>query len=132
MSRNPKRAALDLIDRAFGALPYLSHSWSDVRSKLYDMNEASEKQHRKLKPAGLKAGLTVAQAAKLFTVRHLAESLERPDKWSVDDVLSVRLECLYAQAYVGLYGDKIAAAWEAAGIDPAELRALDYAALIEG
>jgi hypothetical protein len=46
-------------------------------------------------------------------------------------VLSIRLECLRAQALAELFGKDIRAAWKAAGVTLADLKQVDYAALMQ-
>ncbi len=127
---NPRTQALRTIENAYNALPYMSDGFKDVKRVLFEANLTSEKQHRKF-TSPRRAGITPTTAAKLFTVKHLAESLESPDRYNVDDILCIRLECLKAQAYAKRHREEITAAWTAAEIDRAAILALDYAELME-
>lgn len=87
------------IREAFAAIPDMQDGFKDVREYLFDKNETAERQHRKGAPYGIKHGLTVKDAAKLFTVSHLLDGFKEPDKWTVEHITSIRTEVLYAQAY---------------------------------
>ena len=131
MKQTTSRAqSLKTIEKAYNALPYMSDGFKEVKRVLFEANLTGEKQHRKF-TSPRSAGFSTTAAAKLFTVRHLAESLENPDRYSVDDILCIRLECLKAQAYAKRHREEITAAWSAAGIDRAEVLALDYAELMK-
>jgi len=77
----------------------LQDGFRNVEQVLYTKNLIAERQHRKGAPEGITHGLGVIDAAKLFTVSHLLDGFANPDKWSVDDILNIRTEVLYAQAY---------------------------------
>lgn len=81
-------AALDLQD-----------GFWEVEKRLLEMNTVAERRHRKGAPNGIKHGLTVKDAAKLFTVKHLLDGWENTNRFNVEDILNVRTEVLYAQAY---------------------------------
>lgn len=124
-----KAQQIKFINRAFDALPTISHSWDTMREKLFNMNLEAERHHRRHRPAP--KSFSANAAARLFTIKHLAESLEKPDRYTVADILHIRAECLHAQAYANEHRAEILAAWTARGIDPAEIRAIDYAALMQ-
>lgn len=90
---------IKIIREAYSEIPDLQDGFKDVREYLFDKNEQAERQHRRFAPNGIKHGLGVKDAAKLFTVSHLLDGFAEPDKWSVDHILSIRNEVLYAQAY---------------------------------
>jgi hypothetical protein len=77
----------------------LQDGFRDVVILLHMMNLAAERQHRKCAPYGQRHGLTMSDAAKLFTVSHLLDGWSEPNKFTVDDITSIRSEVLYAQAY---------------------------------
>ncbi len=117
-----RTAQLRLINEAFNAIPELSASWGFVHEKLFDMNHAAEKQHRH----GHGGGFPLNSAAKLFVVKHLLDGWKEPDKFSVDDILSIRNEVLYAQAWAKKYHAELTAWAEKYGqifeqVDYAEL-----------
>jgi hypothetical protein len=126
---NPRTQALKTIENAYNALPYMSDGFKDVKRVLFEANLTGEKQHRKF-TSPRTTGFSTTAAAKLFTIKHLAESLESPDRYTVDDILCIRLECLKAQAYAKRHREEITEAWEAAGIDRAAILALDYVDLM--
>jgi len=117
------------IREAFSAIPDLQDGFKDVREYLFDKNEQAERQHRKGAPFGLKHGLTVKDAAKLFTVSHLLEGFKEPDKWTVDAITSIRPEVLYAQAYAKRFHKELTE-WSAQWAEKFEQ--VDYAELMKG
>jgi hypothetical protein len=107
-----KAEQLRVIREAYASLPDMQDGFRDVQTRLFDMNETAERQHRRGAPSGITHGLTVANAAKLFTCEHLLHGFAQPDKWTVDDILSIRNECLYAQAYAKRFHKELEA-WSA-------------------
>lgn len=127
-----KAAQLKTIDAAFNALPQIFHGFQTIGEKLFRMNLEAERQHRKGFGRTAPKGFSANAAARLFTVRHLIEALEKPDRYTVTDILHIRTECLYAQAYAIEHRAAILESWEAAGIDHAAIMAIDYAELMKG
>jgi len=123
------KEAMKLVDAVFyhPAFDRPQDGFDTVRDKLYRLELSSEKAHRKGAWACSIPGLSAAQAARLFTVRHIAEGLDKPDRWTVDDVISVCLECLWAQAYAKKYRETFS---EAFGDRLGAVLALDYAELM--
>ncbi|SRR5260370_15444331 len=117
------------ICEAYAAIPDLQDGFKDVREYLFDKNEQAERQHRKGASFGLKHGLTVKDAAKLFTVSHLLDGFKEPDKWTVDVITSIRPEVLYAQAYAKRFHKELTE-WAAKYAGPFEQ--VDYAELMKG
>ena len=117
--------AVQTINRLFSAIPYLSASWSSVADKLYDMNEAAERQHRRGRG---RQPLSVPNAAKYFTVKHLLEALQNPNRYTVQDIISIRTECLYAQAYAVTYKEELSE-WRKLAED-SDFADVDYADLM--
>jgi len=119
---------LKTIDHAFNALPQIFHGFETVSDKLFKMNLEAERQHRRNRPTP--KGFSANAAARLFTVRHLAEALEKPNRYQVDDILHIRTECLYAQAYANKYRAEILEAWGKAGVKIDDVLAVDYSELM--
>jgi hypothetical protein len=96
-----KSEQLKAIKNAYSELGMigLQDGFFDVRNRLFDMNEAAERRHRRGAPNGITHGLGIKDAARLFTVSHLLDGFAEPDKWTTDAILHVRTEVLYAQAY---------------------------------
>ena len=119
---------IKLIRQAFSELQSidLQDGFRDPVRLLLDKNLTAERQHRKGAPEGIRHGLTVNDAAKLFTVQHLLEGCEAPDKWTVDDILSIRNEVLYAQAYAKRFHKELTE-WSGKWSEPFKL--IDYAKL---
>ena len=70
----------------------------------------------------------VTSCARLFTVKHIAESLLNPNKWNTKHLLNIKKSCLYAQSVVENYKDRILKAWQDEDIK--YLANLDYIALV--
>jgi hypothetical protein len=117
---------IKLIREAFNAMPDMQDGFKDVREYLYDMNNMAERRHRKGAPDGIKHGLSVIDAAKLFTVSHLLDGWAEPNKWTVDEILHIRIEVLYAQAYAKRFHKELAG-WAAKYAEP--FKQVDYAEL---
>lgn len=91
-----KAAQVKLVKEAFAAIPELQDGYRTVSERLHDMIKASEKRHRTGRGH---VGISVQIAAQLFTVKYLLDGWTQPDRFSVDDILSIRNDVLYAQAY---------------------------------
>lgn len=123
-----KNRQIGVIRDAFRELSRvgLQDGFYDVADRLYDMNVAAEKQHRH-GHAG--SPLSVKDAAKLFVVKHMLDGFREPERFSVDDIIAIRNEVLYAQAYAKRHHDELAA-W--AGKWAAKFEQVDYAELMKG
>lgn len=115
-----------VINEAFSSIPELFDGFWNVRDRLYDMNVAAEKRHRH--GSTPPCGLSISNAAKLFTVHHLLDGWAQPDKWNVDAILSIRNEVLYAQAYAKKHHVDLKS-WAEQWTKPFEQ--VDYAKLME-
>ncbi|HEU0046281.1 MAG TPA: hypothetical protein VFQ43_01595 [Nitrososphaera sp.] len=124
-----KNSQIKLIREAYSAIPDMQDGFKDVREYLFDLNEEAERQHRKGAPYGIKHGLTVSDAAKLFTVSRLLDGFQEPDKWTVDAITSIRPEVLYAQAYAKRFHKELT---EWAGKYASPFEQVDYAELMKG
>ena len=118
------------INKAFSKLHILSNiTWTPYRDELFNMNRKEEKQHRFGDWAENHRGsASVNDCAKLFTVKHIAESLLNPNRWCVKDLLIIKKSCIYSQSLVNNYGDRIKKAWIDEDIN--YLANLDYVALV--
>jgi len=125
---NTMKQQLKTIDHAFNALPQIFHHFDTIGDKLFRMNLEAERHHRKNRPTP--KGFSANAAARLFTVRHLAEALEKPSRYQVDDILYIRTECLHAQAYASKHRAEILEAWDKAGVKIDDVLAVDYAELM--
>jgi hypothetical protein len=97
---------LKLIKNAFHELQMLDlqDGFFDVAGRLLQMNLEQERRHRSGRPY---CGLGVKDAAKLFTVSHILNGFNNPH-YTVDDILWIRTEALYAQAYATKYHAELA------------------------
>lgn len=100
-----KTEQIRLIREAFDAIPSLQDGFWDVRERLQGMNAESERGHRKISGD---RGITVPLASILFVVKHLLDGHAKPNHFSVDDITSIRLEVLYAQAYAKRFHKELA------------------------
>ena len=96
-----KAAQVKLVKEAFSAIPEIFDGFRSISDRLFHMNETSERDHRKTRTGPY--GISVEVAAKLFTVQHLLDGYADPHKFNIDDILTVRNEVLYAQAYAKRY-----------------------------
>lgn len=92
----------------------------NIIQKMYDLEHADEKEHRK---GWGKYGLPISTAAKYFTVKHVFDGLA--GKWQVKDILMIRLACFYGQAFAQEYRKAVEGEFTKEEI--AALLALDYA-----
>ena len=128
---NEQKKMCKVIDKAFSELHILSNiTWTPYRDEIFNMNKKDEKQHRtgswlEHHPDAMSVNI----CAKMFTVKHIAESLLNVEKWKVKDLLSIKKSCLYSQSVVENYRDKIVKAW--IDQDLKYLADLDYIALID-
>ena len=121
-----KSKQIDTIRGAFREIPALYDGWHEVKERQYSMNVDAEKQHRH----GVTGSpLSVKDAAKLFVVKHLLNGVAEPDRYSVDDILAIRNEVLYAQAYAKKFREKLAPWAEKWAKD---FEQVDYAELMKG
>ena len=123
-----KHGQIRLIREAYAAIPDLQDGFKDVREFLFDKNETAERQHRKGAPYGIKHGLTVKDAAKLFTVSHLLDGFKEPNKWTVNEITSIRTEVLFAQAYAARFHAELTA-WAQKYTEP--FASVDYSELMK-
>jgi hypothetical protein len=118
-----------VIDEAFNQLHILSNiTWTPYRDVLFEMNKKDEKQHRFNRPSS-DFEASVNDCAKMFTVKHIAESLLNTEKWTIKDLLTIKKSCTYSQSVVENYRDKIEEAWKDQDIK--YLANLDYISLID-
>ena len=116
------------IDQAYSKLHVLSNiTWTPYRDEIFDMNKKDEKRHRYNRPSS-NFEASINDCARMFTVKHIAESLLNVEKWKVKDLLTIKKSCLYSQSVVENYKDKIVEAWK--DEDLKYLSNLDYIALI--
>jgi hypothetical protein len=119
------------INKAYSKLYILSNiTWTPYRDDLFNMNKKEEKNHRNSFQGRSYSGCgSINDCARLFTVKHIAESLLNPNKWQVKDLLVIKKSCIYSQSLVNNYGDRIKKAWIDEDIN--YLANLDYISLID-
>jgi hypothetical protein len=100
-----KPQSIKIINELFSAIPTLFHGFGQVDRLLLDMNIASEKHHRRNRSAV--GGFSVTAAAKYFTVEQLFRRLTEDHVYTVDDIINVRNENLYAQAYANKFREQL-------------------------
>ena len=120
------------INKAYSKLYILSNiTWTPYRDDLFKMNRKEEKQHRSFGTDWSKYhpnSASINDCARLFTVKHIAESLLKPNQYKVKDLLNIKKSCVYAQSLVDNYKDRIVKAWS--DEDFTYLANLDYIALV--
>jgi hypothetical protein len=123
-----KSEQVSVIKEAFNELWHLDlqDGYYDVVDRLLDMNVEAERRHRR---GEHNTGLPVKDAARLFVVKHMLDGFAEPDRFTVDDILAIRNEVLYAQAYAKRHHDKLTA-W--ASKWASQFKQVDYAFLMRG
>ena len=122
------------INQAYSKLYILSNiTWTPYRDELFKINKQDEKKHRSRMSGDWLShhndAASISDCARLFTVKHIAESLLNPNKWQVKDLLNIKKSCLYAQSVVNNYKDRIKKAWIDENIK--YLAELDYVSLVD-
>tara|TARA_R100001591_G_scaffold39969_1_gene51635 strand:- start:582 stop:1013 length:432 start_codon:yes stop_codon:yes gene_type:complete len=119
------------INQAYSKLYILSNiTWTPYRDELFKMNRQDEKRHRFGDWSDYhQEAASINDCARLFTVKHIAESLINPNKWQVKDLLTIKKSCIYSQSLVNNYGDRIKKVW--IDEDIKYLADLDYIALVD-
>ena len=129
MTPKEKKLQIDLIKKAYSALEFLDNlTHTPYRIMLYNMIYNAEKKHRKFRPDRIDCGISIANAAKLFAIKYIAESLTNK-MLTIKDILHIRTECFYAQSIAENYHAEILEKWH--GLDIESLVALDYSELMQ-
>lgn len=130
MNKHQKNT-IKLVNEAYYKLSTLNNiNWTSYRDELFNMNLKDEKQHRNaFGGQGREYQAPMADCARLFSVKHIAEALIKPNQYKIADILRIKKSCIQAQALVDNYQDRILEAW--AGFDIQALADLDYILLID-
>ena len=116
------------IEDAYMRLGVLNNiDWTAYRDQLMNLEKEYERKHRNF-CHGRKYGLTVAQAAKYFTAKHIIDALNGQE-YTVADYLKIKKSVFMAQSLVANYRDKIEATLQ--GFDYASFAELDYSTMVE-
>lgn len=128
---NTKNQQIKLVNAAWAQIAYVLNniSWHAYGDKYLAENVAEEKGHRGFCAGRNDYGLTVAQSAKLFAVRQIAEYLNGGKLPEIRDYIACRKSVYTAASLVENYRDKLSAAL--ADYDLNEIIALDYAKLVK-
>ena len=126
-----KIEAIKLINKAYDCLDCLNNiSWTKYRDNLFDHHKREEKQHDQIRPEGTQRGITITEAAKLFTVCWIAEYLTQSKRApEASEYINVRPTAYYAYSVAMTYKKEILKAWE--GLDIKAIASLDYAELMK-
>ena len=119
------------INKAFSKLQILNNfRWTPYRDKLFNINKEHEKRHRSGDWDKYHSGAaSISDCARLFVVQHIAESLLKPDRYNIRDMISINESCLLSQSLVNNYKDQILKSLESENIQ--ELSELDYISLVD-
>ena len=120
------------VNQAYSKLYVLNNiKWTSFRDKLFNMNKQDEKNHRAIGDwvSNHKDACNISDCAKLFVVQNIADSLLKKSKYTIKDLLGIRLSCLYSQSIVENYKDTIEKAWKDEDIN--YLSNLDYISLVD-
>ena len=115
-----------VIDQAYLEIPDLQDGFREVKDRLFQLNVQSERGHRRNRRQA--DPLSVPAAARYFVVCSLLDGFARPDHYTVDDIVSIRNEFLYAQAYAKRFHKELEA-WAAKWTEV--FKVVDYAKLME-
>ena len=123
--------SIRLANKAYIALEGLNNfNWTSYREQLFDMAAKEERQHRSGDFAEYHRGAaSVADCARHFVVRGIAEALTAKRKYTIKDLLHIRPSCLLAASLVENYRKEIRAMLK--GYDLKALAALDYCVLVQ-
>ena len=121
-----RKQQIEVIHEAFDSLPDMQDGSTDARTRLAMMNTQSERQYRSGRYGN--KGLSVRLAAAFFTVSHLLEAVEKQNLYSIDDILHIRTEVLYAQAYAKKFQKQLVP-WATTWAGP--FRQVDYVKLMQ-
>ena len=126
-----QKDTIKLVNEAYYKLSTLNNiNWTPYRDELFNMNLKDEKQHRKAFGGEVREYETpMADCARLFVVKHIAEAFIKPNLHTIKDILHIKKSCIQAQALVENYQDRINEAWK--GFDVQVLADLDYILLID-
>ena len=120
------------VNQAYSKLYVLNNiKWTSFRDKLFNMNKQDEKKHRTSFDnwaSNHKDACNISDCARLFVVHNIAESLLNKSKYTIKDLLGIRLSCLYSQSIVENYREIIETAWKDEDIN--YLSNLDYISLV--
>jgi hypothetical protein len=126
-----QKDTIRLVNEAYYKLSTLNNiNWTPYRDELFNMNLKDEKQHRKAFGGEVREYETpMADCARLFVVKHIAEAFIKPNRHTIKDILHIKKSCIQAQSLVENYQDRIVEAWK--GFDIQALSELDYILLID-
>jgi hypothetical protein len=126
-----QKDTIKLVNEAYYKLSTLNNiNWTPYRDELFNMNLKDEKQHRKAFGGEVREYETpMADCARLFVVKHIAEAFINPNRHTIKDILHIKKSCIQAQSLVENYQDRIVEAWK--GFDIQALSELDYILLID-
>jgi ppGpp synthetase/RelA/SpoT-type nucleotidyltranferase len=120
------------VNQAYSKLYVLNNiKWTSFRDKLFDMNKQDEKKHRTSFDnwaSNHKDACNISDCARLFVVQNIAENFLEKSKYTIKDLLGIRLSCLYSQSIVENYREIIETAWKDEDIN--YLANLDYISLV--
>lgn len=126
-----QKQLIKTINQAYVKLSTLNNiNWTPYRDNLFKLNLADEKMHRRTFGGHKRTFESpMADCARLFVVRHIAESLLKKYQYQVKDILHIKESAIKAQALAEIYADRIRDAWKDENIKA--LSELDYIALID-
>jgi hypothetical protein len=94
ITKAQKKIINDAYD-AFRCLDNITHT--AYRQEIFELEKNYEKSHREFS-RGRGFGLSVADASKYYTVRHLLDAFRDSEAYTVKDYLHVKKSIIYSQA----------------------------------
>lgn len=117
-------ACYSKLDYAFSSIHYGCYG-----KQLFKMIKDEEKGHRKFCPDGIKCGLTISEAVKLFYCQGIIEGITDKLNFTVKDYISIRQSILMCQSLALNYKDEIINALQ--GVNYSDILSIDYAELMK-
>lgn len=128
-----KKQKIKLIKDVWQKLDYVLQGihGGNYGKEYLNLNIREEKNHDRSRPNGIRRGLSIIEASKLFAVRQIVEALtdEEKHKPKVKNYLYLRKSVFYAWALVENYKEEIEKALQ--GVNYDDVLALDYRELIK-
>jgi len=101
-----------------------------IYGKIYlDLNLQEERKHDRFRPATIKRGISVNQAARFFAVKRIAEYMNGRKKPDVGEFIFVLTSAYYAFSLVKQYKKELKKALKKIDLD--EILKMDYCKLVE-
>jgi hypothetical protein len=122
---------LKLINEITSKIDYTLQAiqWGIYGNQLKKLIRQGEKDHRNSASSGVKHGLSINQAVKLFYAKLIFEGLFYRTEYILKDYLHIRQDVLFAYSLALNYEKELKKCFQ--GIDHSNIQDLDYAGLMK-